>query len=61
MSTIVNVEQVKMYHDVPSMVSLMCYQLFCKVEPVLTDHCHERPPVLKDQILLTEGPTFQCN
>ncbi len=31
------------------------------VEPVLGDHCHERPPVLKDQIFLAEGPTFQCN
>ncbi len=28
------------------------------VNPVLRDHCHERPPVLKDQILLAEGPTF---
>ncbi len=25
------------------------------------DHCHERPPVLKDQIFLAEGPTCQCN
>ncbi len=28
---------------------------------ILTEHCHERPPVLKDQIFLAEGPTFQCN
>ncbi len=26
---------------------------------VLRDHCHDRPLVLKDQILLA-GPTFQC-
>ena len=31
---------------------------FCTVEPVLRDHCHERPPVLKDQIFLAEGPIF---
>ncbi len=31
------------------------------VKAVLTDHCHERPPVLKDHIFLVEGPTFQCN
>ncbi len=31
------------------------------VKPVLTDHCYERPPVLKDHILVAEGPTFQCN
>ncbi len=31
------------------------------VKPFLRDHCHERPPVLKDQIFLAEGPTFQCN
>ena len=37
-----------------------CYQC-TTVESVLRDHCHERPPVFKDQIFLTEGPTFQCN
>ncbi len=31
------------------------------VKPVLRDNCHERPPVLKDDILLAEGPIFQCN
>ncbi len=31
------------------------------VKPVLRDHCHERPPVLKDNIIPAEGPTFQCN
>ncbi len=31
------------------------------VKPVLWDHCHERPPVLKDHLLLVEGPTFWCN
>ncbi len=31
------------------------------VEPVLRDHCHERPPILKDPIFLAEGPTFQWN
>ncbi len=30
----------------------------CTVKPV---YCHERLPILKDHILLTEGPTFQCN
>ncbi len=29
------------------------------VKPVLRDHCHERPPVLKDHIFLVEGHTFQ--
>ncbi len=29
------------------------------VKPVLRDHCHERPPVLTDQTILAEGPTFQ--
>ncbi len=28
------------------------------VKPVLTDHCHERPPVLKDHTFLA-GPTLQ--
>ncbi len=31
------------------------------VKPVLMDHCHERPPVLKDQIFLTKIPRFHCN
>ncbi len=31
------------------------------VKPVLKDHCHERPPVLKDQIFQAEGPTCQYN
>ncbi len=30
------------------------------VKPVLRDHCHETPPVLKDHTFLAEGPTFQC-
>ena len=29
------------------------------VKTVLRDHCHERPPVLKDQILQAECPIFQ--
>ncbi len=28
------------------------------VKPVLRDHCNERPPVLKDHIVLAEGPTL---
>ncbi len=31
------------------------------VTPVLKGHCPERPHVLKDQIFLADGPTFQCN
>ncbi len=31
------------------------------VKPVLRDHCHEGPPVLKDDIFLAEDPIFQCN
>ncbi len=30
------------------------------VKPVLRDHCHEKPPVLKDHILLTEVPQFNA-
>ena len=30
------------------------------VEPVLRDHYHERPPVLKDRQVSAESPTFQC-
>ncbi len=30
------------------------------VKPVLRDHCHERPPVLKDHKCFAESPTFQC-
>ncbi len=33
---------------------------FSPVKYVWRDHCHERPPVLKDHILLA-GLTFQCN
>ncbi len=28
------------------------------VKPVLRDHCHERPPVLKDHTFLVEVPNF---
>ncbi len=28
------------------------------VKPVLRDHCHERPPVLKDQIFLADRLNF---
>ncbi len=28
------------------------------VKPVLRNHCHERPPVLKDRTFLAERPTF---
>ncbi len=31
------------------------------VEPVLRDHCHERPPVLTDHTFFAERPTFQYN
>ncbi len=30
------------------------------VKPVLRDHCHERPPVLKDHQFGAESSTFQC-
>ncbi len=30
------------------------------VKPLLKDHCHNRPPVLKDHIFLAVGPTVQC-
>ncbi len=29
------------------------------VKTILRDHCHERPPVLKDHTFLAERPTFQ--
>ncbi len=35
--------------------------LIYTVKPVLRDHCHERPPVLKDNKFLAEGPKFQYN
>ncbi len=30
-------------------------------EPVLRDHCHNRPLVCKDKIFLVDGPKFQCS
>ncbi len=39
----------------------LCCQQAGAVKPVLRDHCHERPPVLKDQVFLAEGAKFQCN
>ena len=30
------------------------------VKPALRDHCHERPPVLKDHYFLAETPACQC-
>ncbi len=41
----------------------MCMILYyCNtVKLVLRDHCHDRPPVLKDHTFLVEGPTFQYN
>ncbi len=37
------------------------YSYFCStVKSVLRDRCHEKPPVLGDQIFLAKGPTFQC-
>ncbi len=27
-------------------------------KPLLKDHCHERPPVLKDKMVLAKGPAF---
>ncbi len=35
--------------------------LTSSTENLSWDHCHESQPVLKDHILLTEDPTFQCN
>ncbi len=35
------------------------YTYTCTVKPIMRDHCHERPPVLKDHQFLTESPTFQ--
>ncbi len=34
--------------------------LSTKETTVKADHCHERPPVVKDHTVLTEGPTLQC-
>ncbi len=31
------------------------------VKPILKDHCHERPPVLKDQIFLAQRTAFHCS
>ena len=31
------------------------------MEPVLRDHCHERPPVLKDHEFLAEVPHINVN
>ncbi len=39
----------------------VCLELCFTVKPVLRDHCHDRQSVLKDHILLAEGPTFHCN
>ena len=36
---------------------MQCYT----VKPILKDHCHERPPIMKDQIFLAEGQTFPCD
>ncbi len=44
------------YHR--SMQSEKIQTILYTVEPVLRDNCHERPPVLKDQIFLAEGPIF---
>ncbi len=41
--------------------SASCLKYVNTVKPVLRDHCHERPPVLKDHTFLAEGPTFQDN
>ncbi len=40
---------------------IQCYMYYSTVKPVLRDHCHNRPPVLKDHIFLAEGLAFQCN
>ncbi len=46
-------------HTVRSQIAYIpLITFFSTVNPVLRDHCHERPPVLKDQVFLTEGPTF---
>ncbi len=42
-------------------VTFVLHHYYDTVKPVLKDHCCERPPVLKDQIFLSESPTFQCN
>ncbi len=33
--------------------------LICTVKPVLSDHCKERPPIMKDQIFLAKITTFR--
>ncbi len=46
----------------PHYVSYTVYtDILCLYVVQWTDHCYERPPVLKDHILVAEGPTFQCN
>ncbi len=32
--------------------------IHCTVKPILRDHGHKRPPVLKDHTFFAEGPTF---
>ncbi len=32
----------------------------CTVKRILREHCHERPLVLKQQLVWAESPTFQC-
>ncbi len=35
--------------------------IYNTVKPVLTDHCNERPPVLKDHKVFSKGQTCQHN
>ena len=43
------------------MTQITVFTIPYTVKPVLIDHCHERPPVLKEPIFLVESPIFQCN
>ncbi len=60
-------EPISVNTDMGSMTTAELQTLYWKppldlratVKPVLRDHCHERPPVLKDHTFLAEGPTFQ--
>ncbi len=42
-------------------VILINFVLTNTVKPILRDHWQERPPILKGQIFLTEGSSFQRN
>ncbi len=60
-----SVEYCHLYVSWPGLASYHCMQVEGlkpdTVKPVLRDHCHERPPALKDHTFLAEEPTFQYN